>query len=223
LYSKARFKNRSVFTKLQNCNWIRNIREINTSMLMEEYVTLFMMLSTVTLHSGHDEIVWRWTANGKYSVKSARAEPKCNFFTWLALHNKTLAADNMEKKNWPCNLTCPLCYCQPEMADHLLMECNYTEALWHIIANRFDLPTYSMLMSKGRLLEWVSHFTSEGQGKQRERRWVLCSPFGGTFGRKGMVGFLRIRSFLFLSLQPCYRRRLSSSLELILFDDQCKF
>jgi hypothetical protein len=212
-------------------------------MLLEEYVTLFMMLSTVTLHSEHDENVWRWMANGKYSVKSAyecqfngamayfptldmwkgRAEPKYNFFAWLALHNKTPAADNMEKKNWPCNLTCPLCYSQPETADHLLTECNCTEALWHIIANRFDLPTYNMLMSKGRLLEWVSHFTSEGQGKQRERRWVFCSPFGGTFGRKGMVGFLRIRSFLFLSLQPCYRRRLSSSLELILFDDQCKF
>jgi hypothetical protein len=166
-------------------------------MLLEEYVTLFMMLSTVTLHSEHDENVWRWMANGKYSVKSAyecqfngamayfptldmwkgRAEPKYNFFAWLALHNKTPAADNMEKKNWPCNLTCPLCYCQPETADHLLTECNCTEALWHIIANRFDLPTYNMLMSKGRLLEWVSHFTSGGTRQTKRKKMCVLFIF----------------------------------------------
>jgi hypothetical protein len=137
-------------------------------------------------------------------IWKARVEPKCKFFAWLALHNKTLTVDNMVKKNWPCNLTCPLCYCQPETADHLLTECNYTEVLWHIIANRFDLPTYIILMSKGRLQEWVR----EGQGRQRERKWVFCSPFGGTFRRKGTVGLLRIRCFRFLSLQLCYRRRL---------------
>jgi hypothetical protein len=68
LYRKARFKNRSVFTELQNCNWIKNICEINTSVLLEEYVTFFLMLSIVTLHSGHDEIVWSTVLNRRMSV-----------------------------------------------------------------------------------------------------------------------------------------------------------
>jgi hypothetical protein len=55
---------------MQNHNWIRNIQEISNSLLLEEYVTLYMMLSTVNLTSDHDEITWRWTPNGKYSVSS---------------------------------------------------------------------------------------------------------------------------------------------------------
>ncbi|GJM88808.1 hypothetical protein PR202_ga05374 [Eleusine coracana subsp. coracana] len=50
----------------------------------------------------------------------AKTEPKCRFFTWLALHNRALTADNLAKKNWPCEPTCPLCYCIPETTQHLL-------------------------------------------------------------------------------------------------------
>jgi hypothetical protein len=73
----------------------------------------------VILNENRDEIVWRWSASGKFSVASAyecqfygalplfpstkiwkaNSEPRCRFFAWLAMHNKVLTADNMEKKN----------------------------------------------------------------------------------------------------------------------------
>jgi hypothetical protein len=71
LFKRARFKNRSVHTELHNHNWIYNIQKINSSLLLEEYVTLYMMLSSVNLSNNHDEIIWRWTSNGQYSVSSA--------------------------------------------------------------------------------------------------------------------------------------------------------
>jgi hypothetical protein len=136
-----------VATELRNYNCIRNIRYINTPSLLEEFVLLHMALSSITLSNQPNEIWWRWTPNGQYSAASAyecqfkgamvffpttevRIEPKCKFFVWLMLHNKILLTDNMAKKNWECNPTCALCYYMPEMIDHLVTKCNYSEALW---------------------------------------------------------------------------------------------
>jgi hypothetical protein len=38
---------------------------------MEEYITLFTTLSSVSLSSQPDEIISRWTANGQYLVALA--------------------------------------------------------------------------------------------------------------------------------------------------------
>jgi hypothetical protein len=43
------FKSRSVSTELYNDNWIRNIKNINNSTLMEEFVTLYAAMSSVNL------------------------------------------------------------------------------------------------------------------------------------------------------------------------------
>jgi hypothetical protein len=57
-----------------------------------------------------------------------KTKPKCQFFAWLATHNKALTIDNLMKKNWPCNPNCALCYCVPETNNHLI-ECNFTRAV----------------------------------------------------------------------------------------------
>jgi hypothetical protein len=155
------------------------------------------MLSSVNLFNEHDKIVWRWTPNGKYSVSSAyecqfrgvislflamdiwraRAEPKCKFFVWLALHNRILTADNMVKRNWDCNPTCPLCYCQSETAEHLLCAYNYTEALWCSIANRFSLPDYTLMTSRGNPVEWVRFLSSQGDKQHKRKQLGILSTF----------------------------------------------
>jgi sulfatase maturation enzyme AslB (radical SAM superfamily) len=45
------------------------------------------------------------------------------------LSNLYTCADNLMRKNWPCNLNCTFCYCMPETNNHLLMEYNFTEGL----------------------------------------------------------------------------------------------
>jgi hypothetical protein len=81
-----------------------------------------------------------WTIDGKYSVASAydcqfrgsivlftalsiwqaTTDPKCKFFAWLMMHDRVLTADNMMKKNWPCDLDCSLCLCMQETTEDML-------------------------------------------------------------------------------------------------------
>jgi hypothetical protein len=69
-------------------------------MLLDEFVMLFLAISAVPLSNRKDEVDWRWTPNGHYTVAStyhcqfqgamgfflatdiwkAQIEPKCNFF-----------------------------------------------------------------------------------------------------------------------------------------------
>jgi hypothetical protein len=64
-----------------------------------------MALSSVELTQQKDEIQWRWTSNGQYSIAyecqfqgsiiqfpakdiwQAVIEPKCKFFAWLTMHD----------------------------------------------------------------------------------------------------------------------------------------
>jgi hypothetical protein len=103
-------------------------------------------------------ILRKWTSNGKYSVSSAyecqflgsiinfpsidawkaRTKQKCKFFSCLVLHSRVLTADNMLKRNWPCNQSYSFCLCMDETTPHLLTSCNYTEAVWNLIATRLQ-------------------------------------------------------------------------------------
>jgi hypothetical protein len=70
-FQKVRFKRRSVHTKLQNMNWARNISDLDTTVLVAEFVMLFMSLEPVQLNQEKDVIKWRWTNAGIFSVFSA--------------------------------------------------------------------------------------------------------------------------------------------------------
>jgi hypothetical protein len=123
-------------------------------------------------------------------------------FHLATLHNKIVTANNMAKRDWDCNPTCPLCYCQPETGNHLLAYCNFTEALWQSIANLFDLPDYNTMKSKGDLMEWVRYLVSQGS-KHWKRLWAFCPPSGGPFRRRETVVSLTIRSCQSLNYRGC--------------------
>jgi hypothetical protein len=147
LYAIAKFKFRKFYSELQNLNWIRNLQGISNTSQLEEFTVLFMALSTVTLTDQRDEIIWRWTTNGQYTIASAYESqfncamsifpataiwkaitaPKCKIFVWVVMHDRVLTADNMIKKNWQCNSVCSLCFYMHETS-HLVTQCNYTEA-----------------------------------------------------------------------------------------------
>jgi hypothetical protein len=70
LFKRARFKSRTLYDELRNNCWIRSLKEVNTPELIDEYVTLYLAISTISL-SDKKRLIWRWTSNGKYSVVSA--------------------------------------------------------------------------------------------------------------------------------------------------------
>jgi hypothetical protein len=100
LYKIARYKKKNVHTEMQGARWIKNIGAINSTTLMEEYILLFLALSTLRLSDQEDVIYWKWTTDGKYTVASAyeiqfhgsngqflatyiwqaMSKPKCKFF-----------------------------------------------------------------------------------------------------------------------------------------------
>jgi hypothetical protein len=49
LYRKARFKKRSVYKELQNRNWIRNVKGNSLAQQLDEYVMLFIAISSIQL------------------------------------------------------------------------------------------------------------------------------------------------------------------------------
>jgi hypothetical protein len=96
---------------LQDNKWISHITPILPRDELKEYVQLWEAVQQIQLDgSREDSIIWRWTADGEYTSKSAysiqfegsytklrimpiwkaRAEPKCHFFAWTLLHKKIL-------------------------------------------------------------------------------------------------------------------------------------
>jgi hypothetical protein len=100
-------------------NWIRNLKQINTEQLMDEFILLFSALNEVRLNDDRhhlmemDEIrrllgslsaydaqfLGAFPAFRASTIWKAFTEPMCCFFAWLALQGKAPTADNLMKKN----------------------------------------------------------------------------------------------------------------------------
>lgn len=106
-------KNRTVAVELRDNTWIRSLANKSTIQELKEFLELWVLLSDVHLqHGSSDTVKWRWTDSGQYSVRTpylmqfqgnfvslkpgkiwkAAAEPKCRFYAWLVLHNRTLTS-----------------------------------------------------------------------------------------------------------------------------------
>jgi hypothetical protein len=104
------------------------------------------------------------------NIWASHTEHKCKFCAWLVMHNRVLTANNMLKKNWPCNQICSLCYYLQETTHHLLADCNYTEAVWDRVANSFNLPSYSDLQNEEGPLQWLNKILRLGHHRERRKR-----------------------------------------------------
>jgi hypothetical protein len=93
------------------------------------------------------------------------------------MHNMALTADNLVKKNWPANPVCPLCFCQYEIAAHLLYECNFMEALWNLTATQYSLPTYLTMSAQGGPTDWINHLLISGNRMDKRRKIGLLFSF----------------------------------------------
>ncbi|RLM99517.1 hypothetical protein C2845_PM06G35360 [Panicum miliaceum] len=90
---------------------------------MAEFVVLWERVQEVQFSDDPDKIIWKWTANGVYSSKSAyaiqfvgsyctfntsalwkaKAEGKHRFFAWLQVQAKIQTADNLLLKGIACD------------------------------------------------------------------------------------------------------------------------
>jgi hypothetical protein len=164
------------------------LQDIDSPALLEEFTLLFMAISSVMLTNQKDQISWKWARDGCYSVASiyecqffgamiqflagsiwkATTEPKCRFFDWLVMHDRILTADNMIKRHWTCDHLCSLYLCMHETSKHLLTQCNYTEAVWNLLAAILQLPNYTTLNRVRGPKNWMAVMSRTGS-KQVKR------------------------------------------------------
>jgi hypothetical protein len=124
LFKLAWRENRTVKEDTTDQHWTRGLWRMDTVELMAQYVVLWDAVQQIQLTDAPDQIVWRWTANGAYTTKSAylaqmkgtycsfdadaiwhaHAERKHIFFAWLLVRNKILTADKLVATNRPCAL-----------------------------------------------------------------------------------------------------------------------
>ncbi|EEC84113.1 hypothetical protein OsI_30439 [Oryza sativa Indica Group] len=112
-----------------------------------------------------DKIEWTQTTDGLYSARSAyhaqffgternksfkmiwtaEAQSKQRFLGWLILHQKTLTAENLLIRHWPCNWICQLCTEAFEDTDHLFRQCKVTKQIWQEVSRQKQIPAFSTL------------------------------------------------------------------------------
>lgn len=136
---------------LVNRRWVRDISGGLSVQAMAQYLSLWDMVQGVELIAGQsDEVVWRQSADGVFTFKSAynmfflankpfacaeaiwksKAPIKCRFFMWLAVHRRCLTADNLARRGWPHQTLCPLCQVADEDCNHLFVHYRFTHQVW---------------------------------------------------------------------------------------------
>ena len=97
---------------------------------------------------------------------------KVTLFCWLAREDKISTLSNLSKKG--CNIqcatdTCVLCHKNSETAEHLLLNCEFSERIWHFFGQILDLQSHPQ-----SLLEvWTSWIPSIES--QQQLLWDLLS------------------------------------------------
>lgn len=188
LYQLATRKNRSVAQEIQGNHWLKQMRRMNTTTQVREFILLWHQIQQVELQEGIDDaIAWRWTPNGSYSANSAyriqfvggiqdnrsdffwkaKIENKCKFFGWLMIHRKILTADKLQLRGWDNSHICPLCGVEPEIAMHLLMECAFAKQVWRHIWQKAGLHMHVASTFDGDMLRWWSTCRREMAKEQR--------------------------------------------------------
>lgn len=151
LFSFVKDRGRTVKDALDNQAWTRDIAGGLSLPAIAQYLKVCDLAHATMLDAGvWDAPRWILTADQQFSVQSAyhlfflgnirfacfkpiwmsKAPPRCKFFMWLAMHRRCLTADNLERRNWPSNRSCPLCLSEPEDCTHLFVHCRFTRELW---------------------------------------------------------------------------------------------
>jgi hypothetical protein len=185
LFKHSKRKNRSVADALLNDNWISDVAHDLSPALMAQYIMLWILVDAVHFDredTAEDEIVWRMTADGAYSARSAYAlqfegsklsaftsmvwrvwaPARRKFWMWLMLQNRIWTAARLLLREWPNKYFCPLCCRNLETASHLFQECPLSLQIWTEMSNWAKVPGFHpSSWSRNKVMEdWFSELAS---------------------------------------------------------------
>ena len=168
LYDIAYDKNILVADAFHNNRLNIQLARQLTETYLTEWIALVNRLSLVRLTHTVDQISWRWTPNGIFTVNSlykflefggvpvntynsiwkARIPLKIKIFLWLVRQKRILTKDRLSKQGWTGDTKCVYCS-HMESVDHLFVNCTYARSIWNWIATYnnfiFDYATIGAL------------------------------------------------------------------------------
>ena len=117
---------------------------------ISQYILLWRLIEGTTLSDMPDQLVWKWTASGTYTAKSAYiasfhgsttcnnwklawkswALPGVKFFLWLVSLDRCWTVDRLARHGLQHHNSCPLCSQEPETLRHLLLGCPFSRHVW---------------------------------------------------------------------------------------------
>ena len=145
---------------LADNQWARDVTGALTVQVVRDYLKVWELLRSVQLHPLQpDRFVWKWTADGSFSVSSAyraffvgstkllgakelwrtKAPPKVKLFFWLALHRRLWTAERRKRHGLQDDDACALCDQHAETASHLFLGCAFARQVWFGVLQRLQL------------------------------------------------------------------------------------
>jgi len=163
-------------------------------------------MENVQLSDQPDRLIWRWTADGSYTARSAYkmlhhgttsfrghrlvwktwAPLRVKIFLWLALRRRHWTADRRARHGLQARETCFLCDQDQETIDHIIAACPFTRELWHHILQALGLQLPAGTASSLAWWQRIRSLTNVQWRKGLDTRYLLWSL--GRFGKSGTPG-----------------------------------
>ncbi|CAH9053737.1 unnamed protein product [Cuscuta epithymum] len=193
---------------LSNRDW--DISKLET-LLPEEVVEEVRAVPIPTGSDYPDEMYWRSSSTGEFSVKSAydslalsqvnedwswlwkiRTSEKVRCFLWLVMKNKLLTNAERGKRHITEDTSCNLCNNEEETVLHILRDCPFAMAVWR--KSGLGLPRIGDMSPTS--LEWVhSHCKAAGDTSGR-------TPHASRFAYTAWLVWKSRNSWIFEGKKP---------------------
>jgi hypothetical protein len=140
-------------------NWFFTYRRWLSAELLVQDGEMRDKLNRIVLTQGNDSLVWDWTKNGQFTVKSvyknlsragidrsfkhlwkAKIPLKIKVWLWLIWHNAIATKDTMLERGWTGNPFCQFCR-QKETILHLFFSCPAAKYVWSCVAKSIGAVT----------------------------------------------------------------------------------
>ena len=146
--------------------------------LMNEWLEVLQLASTIVYSLDEDALIWQFSTNGIYNsqslykiinfrgvipihvsaVWSLKIPPRIHFFLWLLSKNKVLARDNLSIRREVEDATCLFCS-EKETVCHLFFDCVVAKQLWSYIFECFGFNVGMNFESIGSMWLGKKKFT----------------------------------------------------------------
>lgn len=137
--------------------WARSFIGGLSAQAILKYLNLWHLVSGTVLSNERDRLIWRWTADGVYSAKSAYkmmnagsvhlqgskriwktwAPLKVKIFLWLCFKKRQWTGDRRRRHGLEGRTACYLCDQHEETIDHLLASCPVAREVWFFVLSAF--------------------------------------------------------------------------------------